>query len=310
MTQRASLLAVAVDLGGTQVRAALVDQTGAVLRRAAMATAAQGGPAAVTGQIAEAAAKVSQGVERARIVGLGICSPGPIDTERGVALGIPTLKGFEDAPLKAMIGEATGLGVAIENDGIAAALGEWRFGAGRGLSNLVYVTVSTGIGGGVVMDGRLAHGRKGLSAHIGHMTIVRDGELCACGNLGCWEAYANGAAFSRRAGPGADGAPRTVFAAAEAGDARALDLVAQEADWLGVGIANLLHLYSPEAVIVGGGLSNGLALMAPGIEARIRRAAMAPFRDIPVLRAALGDNSGLVGAAALAFDARAKGNHQ
>jgi len=148
------------------------------------------------------------------------------------------------------------------------------------------------------------------------MTIVRDGEICSCGNRGCWEAYASGTAFARRArlraaSPaattlGANGAAidgRAVFDAALRGDALARDLVCEEADLLGVGIANLLHLYSPDVVVVGGGLSNGFDLLRPGIVARIKTAAMPPFRDIPVARAGLGSDSGLFGAATLAFEA-------
>ncbi len=308
-------LAIGIDLGGTQVRAALIDEAGNVLARAALPTAAEAGPVVVTGQLREAAASVSAEVFRDRLVGVGVSSPGPIDTVRGVALSIPTLAGFVDVPFRQMIEDQIGLPVSLENDGIAAALGEWRFGAGRTYQNLIYVTVSTGIGGGVVSDGRLLHGRRGLAAHVGHMTIVRDGEMCLCGNRGCWEAYASGTAFAQRARIRADGVPstlrnggpsidgRAVFAAASRGDELACALVAEEADLLGVGVANLLHLYSPDIVVIGGGMANGFDLLRPGIVARIASAAMPSFRDAKIVRAALGDNSGLIGAAALAFDA-------
>ena len=308
-------LAIGVDLGGTQVRAALIDEAGIVHARAALATAAEAGPAVVTAQLKDLAAMVSAGVARDRLVGVGVSSPGPNDTLRGVALSIPTLAGFVDLPFRQMIEDAIGLKVWLENDGKAAALGEWRFGAGRTCQNLIYITVSTGIGGGVALDGRLLHGRQGLAGHIGHMTIVRDGEPCLCGNRGCWEAYASGPAFARRACARAEGdistrlgrhgAPidgRAVFAVAARGDDLAMALVAEEADLLGIGIASLLHLFSPEIVILGGGVANGFDLLRPGILARIDAAAMPAFRDTPIVRAALGDNSGLIGAAALVFD--------
>jgi len=308
-------LAIGLDLGGTQVRAALINEAGKIYARAAAPTAAKAGPAVVADQLRQVAAEVALGVASDRIIGVGVCAPGPIDTVRGVALSIPTLAGFVDVPFRQMIEDRIGLPVWLENDGLAAALGEWRFGAGREVDNLVYVTVSTGIGGGVVSDGHLLHGRKGLTAHIGHMTIVRDGEPCPCGNRGCWEAYASGPAFTARARVraagdastklGAEGAPidaRAVFQAASAGDALALALVAEQADYLGVGIASLLHLYSPEIVVIGGGVANGFDQLRPGLLARISVAAMPAFRDTPVVRAALGDNSGLVGAATLAFD--------
>jgi glucokinase len=309
-------LAIGIDLGGTQVRAALIDMGGNVLKRAAVATAADAGPSVIIDQLYHVAASVSAGTSRDHLIGVGVSSPGPIDTERRIALSIPTLAGFVDVPFARMIEDKIGLPVWLENDGIAAALGEWRFGVGRLNQNLVYITVSTGIGGGIVLDGRLLHGRRGLVGHVGHMTIIRDGEACPCGNRGCWEAYASGTAFAQRArlradGPtsttlGKDGAPidgRAVFEAAAHGDALALALVSEEADLLGVGIANLLHLYSPEIVVIGGGMANGFDLLLPGIAARINSAAMPSFRDTPVVRAALGDNSGLIGAAVLAFDA-------
>ena len=311
-----SRFAVAIDLGGTRIRAALVDDKGFLRQRSEAPTAAEAGRDAVLGQLRRFAASLIAGAARDQLVGVGICAPGPLDAERGVALATPTIAGFTDLPLSAMLEEQTGLPVRLENDGIAAAVGEWRFGAGVGHRNLVYVTVSTGIGGGVVADGRVLRARRGMAGHVGHMTIVRDGEICSCGNRGCWEAYASGTAFARRArlraaSPavttlGANGAAidgRAVFDAALRGDALARDLVCEEADLLGVGIANLLHLYSPDVVVVGGGLSNGFDLLRPGIVARIKTAAMPPFRDIPVARAGLGSDSGLFGAATLAFEA-------
>ncbi len=181
-------------------------------------------------------------------------------------------------------------------------------------SHLVYVTVSTGIGGGVIADGRVLRGRRGLAGHVGHLVIVKDGVRCNCGNPGCWEAYGAGPAFERRAREQVAASPasslaaaapldaRAVFAAAAAGDRLALSLVAEEADILGVGMVSLLHLYSPQRIIVGGGLANSFDLLLPGIMARIASDAMPAFRDVPVVRAALGGNSGLVGAAALAFE--------
>ena len=294
--------AIGIDIGGTRLRAALVAEDGAILSRAETPTAAQAGPEAVVAQIAALAAEVAPVAERDGLLGAGISSPGPIDTVTGTALGVPTLAGWVNLPIAEMIGEALQLAVRLENDGIAAAHGEWRYGAGHGARNLVYVTVSTGIGGGVVADGRLLHGRRGMAGHIGHMSIVRDGTLCSCGNRGCWEAYASGTGFARRIAerlPGTD--PRAVFSAARAGDGAALALVNDQAQWLGIGITNLLHLYSPDLVILGGGVSNGFAQMRAAILAEVQARAMPAFRDVPVVAAGLGENSGLIGAAALLF---------
>lgn len=295
--------AIGVDIGGTRLRAALIDRDGTVLARTETLTRAKDGPDAVVAQIVELCATVTASIGGERIAGAGISAPGPIDTVRGVALGVPTLSNWHDIPIVAMIEDALGLRVRLENDAIAAANGEWRFGAGRDLSNLVYVTVSTGVGGGVVLDGRLLHGRMGMAAHVGHMIVQRGGERCSCGASGCWEAYASGTAFARRirARTGAASGPAEIFAAARAGDVLAGELVAEEGAWLGVGVAGLLHLYSPEAVILGGGVSNGFDLFRPAMEREIAALAMPAFRDVPVVQAGLGENSGLVGAAALLF---------
>jgi glucokinase len=306
-------LAIGIDIGGTQLRAALVDATGAILKRAAVLTAASAGPQAVINQIAGLVDGVSIGIDRSRLLGAGVSCPGPLDTIAGVALGVPTLPGWVNIPIAAMLVATLQLPVRLENDGIAAANGEWRFGAGRGLDNLVYVTVSTGIGGGIVLDGRLIHGHRGMAGHIGHMIIARDGALCACGNRGCWEAYASGTAFALAAqkriaadttgsarallGPAPDA--KAVFQAARQGNALALSLVADEADWLGIGAVSLMHLYSPQKLIIGGGLANGFDLLAPGIARRVAGDAMPAFRDVEFAPAMLGDNPGLVGAAAL-----------
>lgn len=309
----AAELAIGLDLGGTQIRAALVDRAGNVVERQAVATAATAGPQVVADQLAAMARAVSEGIAADRLAGVGICSPGPLDAANGKIIWAPTLAGFHEIPISEMLQERLDLPVLLENDGIAAAIGEWRFGAGCGLANLVYVTVSTGIGGGVIGDGRVLRGRLGLAGHVGHMTILPDGDLCSCGNRGCWEALASGTAFTRRArlrcsetgiGLGAaEMAARDVFEAARRGDALALELVAEEADLLGVGVTNLLHLYSPEIVIIGGGIANGYDMLEPGITARVQASAMPPFRDVPVVAAALGDNAGLVGAAAMVLDA-------
>jgi glucokinase len=167
---------------------------------------------------------------------------------------------------------------------------------------MVFVTVSTGIGGGAIVDGRLQRGRRGQAAHVGHMTLLPDGPICNCGNPGCWEALAAGPAFARAAqGAGfADGS--AAFVAALAGDVAARAVVDAQARWLAIGMVNLAHIYSPEILILGGGVTAGLEQMRPVIAAEFAARAMSPFRDIPFVRAALLDNAGLIGAAALGRD--------
>ncbi|HET6407978.1 MAG TPA: ROK family protein, partial [Chthoniobacteraceae bacterium] len=307
-------VAIGIDLGGTQVRAALIDERGNIIARAEERTEANAGPGRVIGQIRDLADGLLAASNPSRVVGIGVSTPGPIDTVTGIARDIPTLAGFADFPLKSELQRQFAFPICLENDGIAAAIGEWQFGAGRGLENLVYVTVSTGLGGGIVADGRVLRGRKGMAAHIGHMSVVPNGELCPCGNRGCFEAYGSGTAFTKRARAraivseettlGKSGSPvhsRDVFAAGRSGDVLANRLIDEEAEVLGRGFVSLIHIFSPDVVIMGGGLSHEFDRLRPGIQDYIARWAMPAFKDVNVVRAALGQNSGLVGAAALAF---------
>jgi glucokinase len=278
--------AIGIDLGGTELRAAIVSADGRVLAHARTETAAMAGPDAVIGQMA---ALVGQIAAAHRIVGVGIGSPGPLDAAAGMVVHAPTLRGWNDVPLARLAAARLGLPVRIDNDANVAALAEWRFGAGRGLRHIVYVTVSTGIGGGV-------------AGEIGHMAITEAPIACACGGLGCWEALASGTALGQRAtemGGFGRVTARDVARLAAAGDATAAGLLAEEARYLGIGFVNLLHLYAPEMIVVGGGVSDCLPAMRAEIERVIHRRAMPAYRDVPVVAAALGRQAGVIGAALL-----------
>ena len=288
-----------IDIGGTTLRAAVVAQGGTILSRAQCPTPATAPPDAIVAALAEIVAKATRGHDPATVVAAGVCAPGPLDARRGIALGTPTIPGFANYPLRDRIAAAIGLPTYLDHDGHAAAFGEWKFGAGRGFANMVFVTVSTGIGGGAIVDGSLQRGRMGMAAHVGHMTIAADGPRCACGNHGCWEALAAGPAFSAAArGHGfADGA--AVFIAARTHDAKAVELVRQQSRWLGIGLVNLLHVYSPDIIVLGGGVMAGLDLMRPFMQTHIAANAMPHFRDVPFVQGRLSDNAGLIGAALL-----------
>lgn len=308
--------ALAFDLGGTELRAALIDSEGQVLAFDSMPTRSQSGPQSVISQIEELAANVRSRIPDVTPIGIGIGAPGPLDPVAGIVIAPPTLVGWSEVPLARILQDRFNLPVLLENDANAAALGEWRFGAGQGATSMVFVTVSTGIGGGIIADGRVLHGRRGLAGEIGHMTITDRSERCFCGGVGCFEAVASGTALGRRATamtePGDRSAVRTlsrddnvtgrhVVEAARGGDALALQLIAEEGYWLGVGFTNLLHLYSPDSIVMGGGVSEGYELLHPHIEKTIRERAMSAYRDVPVVRARLGRHAGLVGAASLIF---------
>ncbi|WEZ84453.1 ROK family protein [Rhizobium sp. 32-5/1] len=307
-------VAIGIDLGGTQVRAALVGEQGTIFAQAEDQTEALAGPERVLSQILDLAERVLAAGQPLSVVGVGVSTPGPVDTMAGVASDVPTLAGFAGFPLKAELQKRFVYPVSLENDGIAAAIGEWQFGEGKGYDNLIYVTVSTGIGGGIISDGRVVRGRKGMAGHIGHMSVMPNGELCPCGNRGCFEAYGSGTAFALRARiralnctetvlgkNGTEVHSRDVFSAARNGDVLANTLIEEEAEILGRGFVSLIHIFSPEIVVMGGGLSHEFDRLQPGIQNYIAQRAMPAFNDVQVIRAALGQNSGLVGAAALAF---------
>jgi glucokinase len=304
---------IAIDLGGTQVRVALLEGT-RIIRRASAKTAITGGPLAVLSQFETLIDQVCDGKDPKSNTGIAICSAGPLDSEAGVILGIPTIPGWENFPISSVMSERSGLPVFLENDAIAAAYGEWRHGAGRGFKHMAYLTVSTGIGGGFVVDGRLLRGTKGMAGHVGHMRLSQDGPKCSCGASGCFEALASGSALEARARAASHTRPsgflalaaqaggvsaKQVFDGARAGDPQCLSLVKAQARYLGQGITAMIHLFSPQRVVIGGGLSQAFDLLEAGIHAVIRADAMVPFKDVRVVRAELGDNCGLIGATAL-----------
>ncbi len=307
---------IAIDLGGTQVRAALCEGP-RILVRASKKTDLAGGPTDIVKQFESLIDEVSAGADRGDIAGVGLSSAGPVDTELGIVLGIPTIPGWENIPICTLLSNRVGLPVHLENDAIAAALGEWRHGAGQGLQNMVYLTVSTGIGGGAVVDGRLLHGRKGMAAHVGHMRLAQEGPRCKCGAVACFEAFASGTALAERARAAGEADPAgflgltlknksigalQVFEGAREGDPQCRLLVDQEAAYLGQGITSIIHAFSPEQVVLGGGLSHSFDLLEAGIHAVIAADAMAPFKQVRVVPSMLGDNSGLVGAATMALE--------
>lgn len=307
---------ISIDLGGTQVRVALLEGP-RIIRRASAETAVTGGPPAILSQFETLIDQVCDGTDPKSTAGIAISSAGPLDSEAGIILGIPTIPGWEIFPIRSVLSDRFDLPVLLENDGIAAAFGEWRHGAGRGLQNMSYLTVSTGIGGGIVVDGRLMRGIKGLAGHVGHMRLSQAGPQCACGASGCFEALASGTALGIRGRAASRALPsgflglaaqtdvvsaRQVFEGARAGDQQCLSLVAQEARYLGQGITSMIHLFSPERVVMGGGVAQAFGLMETGIHEVIRADALPPFKDVRVVQAELSDNSGLIGAAAMMLE--------
>ena len=256
-----------IDIGGTKVALALGDAQGHVTARMRRPTEPSGDPAADVARIAADARRLlaEVGLGAADLAAVGVSAPGPVDPVRGEILHPPNLPGWGTVPLRDLLAGALGAPVRVENDANAAALAEWRYGAGRGFEDLVYLTMSTGVGGGLVLGGRLHAGLRGNAGEIGHLPVEWDGEPCACGMRGCLEAYVGGAAWARRlrriapekgrvaelAGGRERATPRHLVAAAREGDAFARDEMERWNDYLARGIVALVFVLAPQAVILG-----------------------------------------------------------
>jgi len=308
-------LACGIDVGGTKIAGGVVDEHGKILeelRVESPATDAEAMEAAI-------ADLVSQLSSRHSIESVGVGAAGYIDKSRAVVLFAPNLA-WRNVDLRSDLEKRVDLPVVIENDANAAAWGEFRFGAGHDVDDLMLVTVGTGVGGGLVHDGALYRGAFGVGAEIGHMRVVPDGILCGCGKHGCFEQYASGSALVRevRAVAGRGSAPARnlleraggdpqritgplVTAAARDGDPFALEQLAALGTWLGEGIASLTEILDPAVVVVGGGVSEADELLLDPVRAAF--AAQMPDRDfrpsLEIRKARLGNRAGLIGAADL-----------
>ncbi len=307
---------VGVDLGGTQIRTGLVTPQGRVVRREATQTPRKGGPDAVIERIVQQVLAV-MGPERDKVQGIGVASPGPVDPYSGTVRFAPNLPGWKDVPLRDRLAARLHLPVRVGNDANLAALAEHHFGAGRGIADLIYITVSTGIGGGIIVGGRLLVGHRGYGAEIGHQTIEDAGPRCKCGNVGCLEALASGTAIAREARVAVAAGTATqlssmcggdiwritarmVADAARAGDELSREIYRRAGHYLGVGIINLMHIFNPQRIILGGSVMKAQDLFAPSMwEVINTRAWQVSREDFDIVEAALGDNVGILGAAAL-----------
>lgn len=305
-------IAIGLDVGGTKIKAGVVDAAGAVLDRERIGTPSEG-----SRRMAAMVALVSTLRMRQPVGDLpvGVGAAGLVDLD-GVMRYAPNLD-WRDAPLRADLEAQLGVDVRVENDAAAAAWGEYCVGAAQDAQRgALMLTVGTGVGGGLISEGRLMRGATGVGGEFGHIIVHEGGAQCPCGNRGCLEAVASGTAIGRMAreavaaGRAQDSRLRDVQAltgravtdAARAGDVLATRILARAGRWLGVGIASLVNGLDPEVVIVGGGvLSAGSLLLEPAVEAYHARVIARDHRMVPpVLRARLGDDAGLIGAALLA----------
>ena len=308
-------LAIGVDIGGTKIAAGLVSEDGKVVEFVRQDTPE--GEADIPPVVAQLVEELREDQD---IVGVGIGAAGFIDAARANVLFAPNID-WADEPLAAQVSELVGLPVVVENDANAAAWGEFRFGAGEDTTDLLLVTVGTGIGGGIVHNGQLFRGGFGAAAEIGHLRVVREGILCGCDQRGCWEQYGSGRALVREARESVtSGDPRAaalielvsgdpelitgemVTALAHKEDALAVELLNEVGHWLGEGIATLCSILDPKVVAIGGGVSAaGDLLLKPIQESFLPFLSAGSHRPLAEIRlAALGNRAGLIGAADLA----------
>lgn len=310
---------VSLDLGGTHYRVAVGTEDGTLEWRVSRSTDVRRGLEPVLVDIYSTVAEaVDAAGGRDAVAGIGVAAPGPLDPWTGVIYDPPNMPGWARVPLKDLFEQRFGVPTIVGNDANLAGVGEHRFGAGRGLRDVVYMTVSTGIGGGVIADNKLLLGNHGFAGEIGHMTVDIRGEQCACGNWGCLEALASGTSIGRHARQAVLAGARTILSAlpteeitakavtsaAYKGDEVAIQLLRDAGLALGVGVVNLAHLFNPARVILGGGVSiNAGTILWDAIHEMVKSRTMRPsLRDLDVVPAGLGDDAGLLGGVALAFD--------
>jgi glucokinase len=310
---------IGVDLGGTNIKAGVVDlQTGKLITTLSKPTLAREGHEAVMLRIAALIDELiaASGLWREDFGGTGIGVPGVLDLEKGQVLFLPNLPGtWPEVPLARFIQDKIGLPVRLLNDARAITLGEWKFGAGRGVDSMACFAIGTGIGGGLVIDGKLHLGIGGTGGELGHQTIDFNGPVCGCGNRGCLEAYASGPAIAAMGikaviqgqtttiGALADHdlnriTPRVICQAADQGDRVARDIYAQAGEYIGIAVSNVLASIGPRKVVIAGGVASAGELLLAPIRSTVRqRVFIMPSDQVEILQAELGNNAGVMGVA-------------
>jgi glucokinase len=310
-----------VDVGGSKILSALVARDGKVVAEELEQTAALDKFDAVLRQIRmayQALVKRAEAGPDSRPLAVSLAIAGAIDLNNGVVTESPNLPQWQDVPLRSMVEEALGLQTFMINDANAAALGEHTHGAGRGTRNMVFITVSTGIGGGLIINGDLYQGCNGAAGEIGHMVIDVDGPLCGCGNYGCLEALASGTAIARDAADrialgtyssipkftnsGGTITAAAVAAAAKQGDPLANEIVSRAAHYLGMGLVSVVNVFNPEMVVIGGGVAQmGDMLLNPARQVVRENAFRIAADAAQIVQAQLGARAGVVGASTYAW---------
>lgn len=307
---------IGIDLGGTNIAVGVVNERHEIVSHTSVPTLAHRSPETVIADMGDAvrAALDQAGITAADCASIGVGSPGTCDSDRGVVVRAYNL-GWYEVPVCQMLTERFGIPARLSNDANCAALAEYVAGAGAGCRNMVLITLGTGVGGGIIIDGKIYAGMRSAGAELGHTVLVLDGEPCTCGRRGCWEAYASATALIRQTGQAALAHPesllasipaqdingRTAFDAAEQGDAAARAVVARYCEYVAAGLTDLVNALAPERILLGGGISRqGESLLGPVREYVAAHCFGQRQGAIPVIaEAKLGNEAGIIGAAAL-----------
>lgn len=309
---------IGVDIGGTNVKIAIVDTNGHIVYSNSVPTRAEMGYQYTINNIKSTItlSMKETGIPKENIGGIGVGLPGQIDSVNGIVRLLPNIPGWVDVPLAKILQDEFGLPTKLDNDVRVATLGEYKFGAGKGYKNLICITVGTGIGSGIMVNGQLVRGASLSAGEIGHMTLVDEGgEICGCGNTGCLEALASGPAIVKMAYEYIMGGKSCKFKemsvnssitsqivaeAAEMGDAVAKTIFYRIGRWIGIAMANLVNILNPEVIIVGGGVAQAGDILLDPIREQIKRRALKISADtVKVVPAELGESAGVVGASLL-----------
>lgn len=312
---------IGVDLGGTNIVSVIVNHQGKIVNRLKVPTLAEIGKEATIKRIIETIHEniVQSTIAIDDITGIGIGAPGPLDVKRGIINFAPNLPGWRDVPLRKILEDEFNTKVVLENDANAAAWGERCFGIGRGVDNLVCFTLGTGIGGGIIIDGKIYHGSNYGAAELGHMTVNKDGPRCNCGNYGCLEAYSSATGIKNRIKNRLKEGIKSkflsfdnddelfeslrlklIFETARKGDKLTKGVVEEAISYLGIAIANIANILNPEMVVLVGGITNeGNKLLIPLRREVKKRAFYSNYKSLKIVIGKLGGNAGVLGAAAL-----------
>lgn len=307
---------IGVDLGGTFIKSAIIDTDGKVVTQRKDDTGKRATPEEVVQTIARAVETGldENGIAKETVRGCGIGCPGPLDSKTGTVFSSPNLQGWKDVPLRQMLSDALSLPVGLYNDANAAAYGEYWQGAGKGTTNFVLYTLGTGIGGGLILNGRLYTGSGGMGGELGHQTLIPDGPRCGCGNNGCLEALASAPAVVRRTrkkmSAGAesilrdsDAQPLTserIHAAATRGDQLATEVLARTGRYLGIAAAFMVNALNPEVIAYSGGMSRAGEYLFPWIRSEAKKRSFPElYAGVRIVPATLGNDAGFLGAAGL-----------